>query len=339
VWKEYSRSAQITARASEFRGPPLAWAKAKRSPRELLTREKSQGLRVKVRIGIGFGRGSSGLDGLDQLCDAIVTNGFDSLWLSEVLTGAAMDPLIGLGVAAARFPTLKIGTTMLAPGRNPVRLAKSLATLDRLSEGRLLVTLVPGLTEQPERDAIGVEVKRRGEHLDELLPLLRGLLSGEAVSYEGPLGRFSDVTISPTPVQEPLEFWLGGMARSSLIRCGRLADGWLPSFCAVEDAVAGRKVIDEAAEEAGRSIDPEHFGVSIAYLARDDAAGERALQARRNTRAGTAPIPVGLPALRTTLESFVDAGFSKFVLRPLVAPASWSEELADLAGAVGALQT
>lgn len=294
---------------------------------------------MKVRIGIGLGRGSSGLEVLDQLCEAIVTNGFDSLWLSEVLTGAAMDPLIGLGVAAARFPALKIGTTMLAPGRNPVRLAKSLATLDRLSEGRLLVTLVPGLTEQPERDAIGVEVKRRGEHLDELLPLLRRLLSGEAVSYEGPLGRFSDVTISPTPVQQPLEFWLGGMVKSSLIRCGRLADGWLPSFCAVEEAVAGREVIDEAAEAAGRRIDPEHFGVSVAYVARDDAAGEQALQSRRNTRAGSAAIPVGLPALRATLESFIEADFSKFVLRPLVAPSSWSEELSELADAVGALQT
>jgi probable F420-dependent oxidoreductase len=296
-------------------------------------------LRVKVRIGIGLGRGSTGLQVLDQICDAIVTNRFDSLWLSEVLTGAAMDPLIGLGVAAARHPTLKIGTTMLGPGRNPVRLAKSLATLDRLSEGRLLVTLVPGLAEEPERDAIGVEVKRRGEHLDEMLPLLRRLLSGEVVSYEGLLGRFSDVSISPTPVQEPLEFWLGGMARSSLVRCGRLADGWLPSFCAVEEAVAGREVIEEAADAAGRSIDPEHFGVSIAYLAHADAAGEKALAARRNARNASVPIPVGFPALHERLEGFIDAGFSKFVLRPLVAPGSWSDALTELAAAVGGLQT
>jgi probable F420-dependent oxidoreductase len=296
-------------------------------------------LLVKVRIGIGLGRGSSSLEGLDQLCTAIVANHFDSLWLSEVLTGAAMDPLIGLGVAAARFPTLKIGTTMLAPGRNPVRLAKSLATLDRLSEGRLLVTLVPGLTEPPERDAIGVEVKRRGEHLDEVLPLLRRLMRGEVVSYDGPLGSFSEVTLSPTPMQAPLEFWLGGMAKSSLLRCGRLADGWLPSFCAVDEAVAGRQVIDEAAELADRKIDPEHFGVSIAYLTRRDEAGEAALRARRSARATSAPIPVGLAALRDTLEDFVDAGFSKFVLRPLVAPSSWSDELGELGSAVGGLQT
>jgi probable F420-dependent oxidoreductase len=294
---------------------------------------------VKVRIGIGLGRSSSDLAGLDSLCAAIVDNGFDSLWLSEILTGAAMDPLIGLGVAAARFPTLKIGTTMLAPGRNAVRLAKSLATLDRLSEGRLLVTLVPGLTDPPERDAIGVEPKRRGEHMDELLPLLRQLLSGAAVSYDGPLGSFENVTVSPRPTQDPLEFWLGGMVKASLVRCGRLADGWLPSFCAVEEAIAGRAIIDDAAAEAGRSIDPEHFGVSLVYLSKKDEEGERALSARRGTRVRSAPIPVGLDALRENLGAFIDAGFSKFVLRPIISPQSWNDELTALKGGVGDLQT
>jgi probable F420-dependent oxidoreductase len=294
---------------------------------------------VKVRIGISLGRSSSDLEGLDVMCRAIVDNGFDSLWLSEVLTSASLDPLVGLGFAAARFPALKIGTTMLAPGRNPVRLAKSLASLDRLSEGRLLVTLVPGLLDPPERDAIGVDPKRRGEHMDELLPLLRELLTGEPVTYDGPLGAFSEVTIAPTPVQQPLEFWLGGMARSSLVRCGRLGDGWLPSFCAPEEALAGRHVIEAAASEAGRTISPEHFGVSIAYLTSADEAGERALRARRPSRITAAPLPVGLEALKASLEAFIEVGFSKFVLRPLVAPRSWGDELSALADGVGALQS
>ena len=117
--------------------------------------------------------------------------GFDSLWLSEVLTGPVPDPLVGLAWAGASNPRLKLGTTALLPGRNVLRLAKQLATLDVLSRGRLLVTLVPGLTYPPEREAIGVEPKHRGAVIDEAMPLLRRLWAGETVSHEGLLGRFT----------------------------------------------------------------------------------------------------------------------------------------------------
>src|SRR5437762_418712 len=143
--------------------------------------------------------------GLDRL-------GFDSLWLSEVLTAPVLDPLVGLAWAAASNPSVKLGTTMLLPGRNVVRLAKQLASLDVLCQGRLLVTLVPGLTWAPEREAIGVEPKRRGAFIDEALPLLRRLWAGETVSHDGAAGSFRDVKLWPLPVQQPLEVWLGGTA-------------------------------------------------------------------------------------------------------------------------------
>jgi alkanesulfonate monooxygenase SsuD/methylene tetrahydromethanopterin reductase-like flavin-dependent oxidoreductase (luciferase family) len=95
---------------------------------------------------------------------------------------------------------LKLGTTMLLPGHNVLRLAKQLATLDVLCQGRLLVILVPGLTYAPEREAIGVEPKRRGAFIDEALPLLRRLWAGETVSHEGTAGSLRDVTLCPLPV-------------------------------------------------------------------------------------------------------------------------------------------
>jgi alkanesulfonate monooxygenase SsuD/methylene tetrahydromethanopterin reductase-like flavin-dependent oxidoreductase (luciferase family) len=95
---------------------------------------------------------------------------------------------------------LKLGTTMLLPGHNVLRLAKQLATLDVLCQGRLLVILVPGLTYAPEREAIGVEPKRRGAFIDEALPLLRRLWAGETVSHEGTAGSLRDVTLWPLPV-------------------------------------------------------------------------------------------------------------------------------------------
>ena len=293
---------------------------------------------MKIRIGVGAAGASATPGALAELVTSIDDLGFDSLWLSEVLTGPVLDPVVGLSWAAASNPRVKLGTTMLLPGRNVVRLAKQLASLDVLCNGRLLVTLVPGLTYPPEREAIGVDPKRRGAFIDEALPLLRRLWAGETVSHEGATGSFRDVKLSPLPVQKPLEVWLGGNAPAALERCGRLSDGWLPSLCTPDEAAAGRTVIEDAAARAGRSISGEHFGMSIGYAtAPIDAATARTMAARRPRSVELTP--VGLPALRKLIEQFVAVGFSKFVVRPLVAPKSWRAELEALADAVGDLQT
>ena len=156
---------------------------------------------------------------------------FDSLWVSEVLTGPGPDPLIALATAAQLNPKIKLGTTMLLPGRNELRLAKSLASLDVLSRGRLLVTFVPGLAYGPERDAIGVPVSGRAETIERTIPRLRQWWAGDAVD---------GVTVSPRPVQDPLEIWLGGLAPASLERCGTIADGWLGAACTPEEAGAAK---------------------------------------------------------------------------------------------------
>src|SRR5438876_7694912 len=237
---------------------------------------------MKIRIGVGIGGASASTGALAELVTGLDDLGFDSLWLSEVLTGPVIDPVVGLAWAGASNPRLKVGTTMLLPGRNVLRLAKQLASLDVLSKGRLLVTLVPGLTYAPERDAIGVDPKRRGAIIDEALPLLRRLWAGETVSHEGAAGTLRDVKLSPRPVQDPLEVWLGGNVPAALERCGRLSDGWLPSLCTPEEAAAGRVVIDDAAARAGRSIDKEHFGMSIGYAREPiDPATARTMIARR----------------------------------------------------------
>jgi probable F420-dependent oxidoreductase len=293
---------------------------------------------MKIRIGIGAAGAASTPEALGELVTAIDDLGFDSLWMSEVLTGPVLDPLVGLAWSAAANPRVKLGTTALLPGRNVLRLAKQLASLDVLCHGRLLVTLVPGLTYAPERDAIGVEPRRRGAVIDDALPLLRRLWAGETVSHEGAAGTLRDVTLTPLPVQQPLEVWLGGTAPAALERCGRLSDGWLPSLCTPEEAAAGRIVIDEAAAKAGRSISAEHFGMSIGYArAAIDPATARIMTARRPRSVELTP--VGLPALRALIERFLAVGFSKFVLRPITPPSSWRAELETLAAAVGDLQT
>lgn len=300
----------------------------------------SEGGAVKVRIGFGTSVAGFQGDDLARLVDDLSELGFDSLWLPEVLTQPGLDPLVGLSWAAAANRRLKIGTTMLLPGRNLARLAKAVASLDVLSGGRFLVTFVPGLLRGPERSAVGVEPSRRGAAMDDALPVLRRLWAGERVTYHGPAGDLDDVAIAPVPVQRPFDVWTGGSVDAALERCGRLADGWLPSLCTPEEAAAGRRRIEQVAQAAGRTISPEHFGVSIGYAREplDDAQVE-ALRARARGRPLEGMVPVGLPRLRQLLEQFLEVGFSKFVVRPLRPPASWRQELEELAAGVGDLQT
>jgi len=294
---------------------------------------------MKVRIGISSGLSASTPEALGELVDAIDELGFDSLWLPEILTIGVPDPWVALAWAAARSPSLKVGTTALVPGRNPVRLAKQASTLDSLSDGRLLLTLVPGIGLDPERAAVGGPEKRNAL-VDELLPVLRRLWAGETVSYHGTAGDFDDVTLAPLPVQQPLEVWLGGNTPAALERCGRLADGWLPALCTLEEAAAGREVINRAAADAGRSIDPEHFGASIGYAHEPlDENAAAAIARRARGHRVEELVPVGLDGLRDYLERFIAVGFSKFTVRPAVPPESWKAELTALADAVGDLQT
>jgi len=296
---------------------------------------------MKVRIGVGMGAaGAADSDTFAATVQHMEQLRFDSLWLSEVLTGLVVDPLAGLSYAAGVTRKLKLGTTMTVTGRNPVRMAKELATIDRLSGGRLLLVFVPGLSDRFEDQALGMPVAERGAWIDEVLPLTRRLWSEDSVSHQGARLCYQGLTVHPRPVQDPLEVWLGGTARSALRRAGRLSDGWLPSLCTPAEAAAGRAAIEAAAAEVGRRIDPEHFGISLAYAREAISAGQAARIAKR--RPGLDPaalIPVGMTGVREMLERYIDVGFSKFVLRPGDAPDSWPSELDELAAGVLALQT
>ena len=298
---------------------------------------------MKIRIGYGLGTGASdhGGAGFAALVDALEANRFDSLWLSERVTGGAVDPIVGLSVAAGRTKKLKLGFSVLVlPGRNPALLAKELASLDHLSEGRLLPAFGLGVADGGEQQAFGVERSERAKRFDEALPLLRRLWSEESVDHDGTFFTYKGLTIRPKPVQSPLEVWLGGRAPSELRRVGRLGDGWLPSFTSPADAAGGRSVVEEAAAAAGRTIDPEHWGALVIYT-RGTELPERfaTLLKARNPDADPADIvPAGLPALRAHLERFCEVGFSKFVLVPAGEPASWDDELGEVASEVLSLQ-
>ena len=288
---------------------------------------------MKVRVGVSLGVDGSSDPGM--LADAVTAMEelrFDSLWLAERLTTAIPDPIAGIGYAAAVTRRLKLGTgVVVLPGRNPAVVAKQLASLDRLSAGRVLVTF--GLGGEPaDRAALPIpEGRRRGDVFDETLTLVRRYLTDEGVD---------GVAVRPSTIQQPLEFWVAGSVPAAQRRAGRLADGWLTSLLTPDEARLGRELVEEAAADAGRRVDPEHFGVSLAYAEGDIPPGLRSTIATR--RPGVDPaalIPNGLPAAAALLEDYIKAGFSKFVVRPAVPPADWPAALAAMAEHLLPLQT
>ena len=296
---------------------------------------------MKVRIGYGLGvRASSDAEGLAALVDGLERHRFDSLWLSERVTGDCPDPIVGLAFAAGRTTKLKFGFSVLVlPGRNPMLLAKELATLDRLSNGRLLPAFGLGAVDPGEHQAFNVERSERAARFNEALPLLRRFWSGETVDHEGTFHHYEGARIRPLPVQDPLEIWLGGIAPSELKRVGRLGDGWLPSFCTADDLARGIPVINKVAAESGRAIDPEHFGALIPYVQGEipDVVKAGILQRRPDVQPSEV-IASGLDGLRTMIEQHVAVGGSKFVVIPLAEPPSWDDHLGEVAATLLPLQ-
>jgi probable F420-dependent oxidoreductase len=297
---------------------------------------------LKVRIGIGLGTMTTAgtADRFAAIVDRCEALGFDSLWVSERVGAPAPDPMVALAVAAGRTQRLKLGTSVLVlPGRNPVLLAKEMATLDVLSGGRFLPAVGLGAVDPPEQRAFGVRREERGRRHDEALALMRRCWTGEVVSHHGEFYSVDDVQVLPRPVQDGFDVWLGGIAPSELRRVGRVGDGWLPSFCSAADVAEGRPVIEAAAAEAGRSIDPQHHGALVSYC--DGEIPPRVVELIHRRRPGVDPrsvIPTraGLPA---ALRELVDAGASKFVVMPLGGDADPHAELGQLADELLPLET
>jgi probable F420-dependent oxidoreductase len=298
---------------------------------------------VKVRIGLGLGTQTltGDVERFGPFVDALERRGFDSLWLSERLTGPAPDPLIALAVAAGRTGMLKLGTSVLVvPGRNPVVLAKELASLDQLSGGRLLPAVGLGAPVPAEHRAFGVEREARAGLFDEAMTLIRRLWTEDDVRHYGEHFHVDGVTLRPRPRQQPVDVWLGGTTPSELRRTGRLGDGWLPSFTVPGEIAAGWHTINAVAAEHGRAIDPEHLGVLVLYLRSGlpDAVA-RLVTARRPDLDPTEVVPMGVDALRRQVERFIEAGASKFVVVPGEEPDDWDAELAELADTLKPLET
>ncbi|MCG5218277.1 TIGR03854 family LLM class F420-dependent oxidoreductase [Streptosporangium sp. KLBMP 9127] len=293
---------------------------------------------MKVRIGIAPPSGMPA-DRLPGLVDRAEALDLDSLWLSEVVSEGSVEPFVGMAYALARTRRLKVGTGVaILPGRHPVLVAKQLASLALLAPKRVLPVFGLLPARPGERQAFPVPGPR-GAVFDESLHLLRLLLSQEKVTFEGEFHRVEDASVGPLPAR-PLDIWLGGSGPVALRRVGRLADGWLASFRTPEQARTGRETIQAHAEEAGREIEPDHFGISLAVAFGEIPDQVAAAILRRHPDADPADlVPVGWTAARDLIGRYVEAGVTKLVLRPAGPVVSLDRFLEEFAAEIKPLQS
>jgi probable F420-dependent oxidoreductase len=275
---------------------------------------------LKVRFGVGLGA-ETAPDELPAIVDHLERNSVDSLWFSELVYSNAVDPFIGMAHALARTDNLKVGTSVaVLPGRHPVLVAKQLASLAALAPKRVLPVFGLRSAIPAEREIFVVPVGERAAVFDESLRLLRSVLEQDDTSFAGDYFSVSSVGVGPRPVK-PLDIWLGGSAPAGFRRIGRLGDGWLGSFLTPGEARDGRELIGREAERAGREIEEDHYGINLAVC--DGPLPDEVAAAIRRRRPDLDPaefVADSWSRLHRQLDGYLEAGLSKFVIRPVGRP-------------------
>jgi alkanesulfonate monooxygenase SsuD/methylene tetrahydromethanopterin reductase-like flavin-dependent oxidoreductase (luciferase family) len=256
--------------------------------------------------------------------------GFDSVWVGDSLTARPRhDPLTLLAAIAGRIPSLTIGTAVLLPMlRNPVILAHQVATLDRLSEGKLILG-VGFAADRPniraEFAAAGVPFELRIGRMLEGLGLCKALWSGQPVDWNG-RWQTSQAVVAPTPHRPggpPL--WIGGNLQGSFDRAGKYFDGWFPIAPTAAEFAAGIGHVRNVARENRRDPDLVSGAMYLTLSLDDDAATADARLDHFLVRYYDQPSAVtrrrqacyaGPPAgVAEWLDSYARAGASHLILR------------------------
>jgi probable F420-dependent oxidoreductase len=271
---------------------------------------------MKVRIGVSLGPAGTP-EAFADAVDLIEQAGVDSLWLPENVYSALVEPFTGMAFALSRTRRLKVGSGVsVLPGRHPVLVAKQLASLAGLAPGRVLPVFGLLPANPAERVLFGVPDGKRAAVFDESLQLLRLLLTAERVTFDGEFFTVSDASVGSLPAK-PLDIWLGGSAPAGLRRIGRLADGWLGSLLTPQEAGAAVAVIQDAAAQARREVERDHFGLSLPVALNGIPPALLASIHRRRPDADPATlVAVGWDDARRMIGQYVEAGLSKFVVRP-----------------------
>jgi probable F420-dependent oxidoreductase len=253
-----------------------------------------------LKFGLAFAS-SVGTDSQSalEICRKAEAVGFDSVWGGEhvirpdkiespypytedgEMPGDAEtpipDPLIWLAYVAAAAPTLRLGTCILiVPQRNPLVLAKELATLDQLSDGRVELGLGVGWLRE-EFDALGIPWERRGARNDEYIAAMRALWAGPHAEYHGQFVDFDPATCNPRPVNGSIPILVGGDTPVAIRRAARMADGYFPGSTDPEKLAGLIQEVRRAAEQEGRDADSIAINAIFGPQMADPLAGAEQL--------------------------------------------------------------
>ncbi|MGA8858062.1 MAG: LLM class F420-dependent oxidoreductase [Candidatus Bathyarchaeia archaeon] len=188
---------------------------------------------------------------------------FDSIWTTDHIAvnkqyvdpyGSIFESLMTLSFAAAHTEHVKLGTSIIVlPLRNPIIFAKQTATLDQLSDGRLILGLGAGWMDD-EFATLGFNFRDRGKIMSEQIRILRILWTEDQPEFNGHFFKFSDIVFLPKPVQETgLQLWIGGSSLSAFKRVARLGDGWHPVGLSPKEFAQGKEKLNSILK-SGRKI-------------------------------------------------------------------------------------
>jgi len=281
-------------------------------------------------MGIGVGLGLADFPFSDagafwRWVDLCEQGGVDSLWQTDRLVSRRpiLECMSAMAAIAGRTRRIKFGMNVASVGlRDPLLLAKQCATVDMLSGGRLLPAFGVGSPRGPEWQARGEAFDKGARRTDEGLAILSRLWSEETVSFEGAFYTLREASISPRPVQNPLPLWIGGSSRAAIGRTAKWGTGWQAGGEAPEEVGPVVAAIRQAAAAEGRPLDPDHFGAGLnaRFGSWDEPLVAKAAEAqfRRTGRDPRRQWAVGgAEAILARLAAFVEAGISKFILRPM----------------------
>lgn len=257
-----------------------------------------------------------------DLCDA---GGVDSLWQSDRLISQDnyLECMSVMAALAGHTSRLKFGMNVASLGlRDPVQTAKACATIDFLSDGRLLPAFGVGSARSQDFSATGTPTAGRGQRASEGVQILSLLWSQERVDFDGSHYHLKDASIAPRPIQQPLPLWLGGSSKAAIERTARWATGWQAGIESPAQVAPVVSAIKARLGELNRSIDEDHYGAGFAFRfgARDEPVVQKygAFIEKLLGKPAAGFLAVGgADDMLALLQEFHAAGIHKFVLRPL----------------------
>tara|TARA_Y100001934_G_scaffold266771_1_gene346633 strand:- start:287 stop:1207 length:921 start_codon:yes stop_codon:yes gene_type:complete len=262
----------------------------------------------------------------------------DSIWQTDRLV--SKDPMLEcvatMAALAGATDRIRFGMNVASIAlRDPLLTAKQLATVDVLSEGRVLPAFGIGSAVSRDYSATGTPTKARGKKANEALELVHRLWNEEAVSFDGTFFQYDEAAIAPRPVNDEIPLWIGGSSEVAMKRTAKYGTGWLGGIDTPEQAAVMVSGIKAALKDTGRSIDEDHYGATFSFRigsSEDQATKQTAegLKARTGKDPSRFMVAGDAEAVIGRAEEYIAGGCSKFVCMPIARNAAEMTEQTQL---------